>query len=167
MKLNSLSPNEGAKHNSKRVGRGEGSGKGKTCGKGQKGQKARSGVAIKGFEGGQMPLYQRLPKRGFNNIFAKRYATVSLARLQQALDEKQLDGKGTIDEKSLAAAKIIKPKKDGVKILGNDGLKSKITVSVAKATKGAVEAIEKAGGTVEIIAPASEEKTEKKSAKAE
>ncbi|MEM6811591.1 MAG: 50S ribosomal protein L15 [Pseudomonadota bacterium] len=153
MKLNELQPNEGARHNSKRVGRGEGSGKGKTCGVGQKGQKSRSGVAIKGFEGGQMPLYQRLPKRGFNNNFAKQYATISLARLQFAIDEKQIDAKKDIDEAALVAAKIIKKQKDGVKLLGNGEIKAKVTLKIAKATKSAAEAIEKAGGSLEIIEP--------------
>jgi len=153
MKLNELQPNEGARHTSKRVGRGEGSGKGKTCGVGQKGQKSRSGVAIKGFEGGQMPLFQRLPKRGFTNIFAKKYATISVARLQQAIDDKQIDGGKTIDEKALVEGKVIKAKKDGVKLLGNGELKAKIDLKIAKATKGATAAVEKAGGKIEIIAP--------------
>ncbi len=152
MKLNDLQPKQGSRQNSKRVGRGIGSGKGKTCGVGQKGQKARSGVAINGFEGGQMPLYQRLPKRGFTNNFAKTYETVSLARIQQAIDSKQIDSSKTIDQDALLKAKIINRKKDGVKLLGNGELKAKVTLTVAKATKSAIEAVEKAGGKVDIIA---------------
>ena len=123
MKLNDLQAKTGATHNSKRKGRGIGSGKGKTCGVGQKGQKSRSGVAIKGFEGGQMPLYQRLPKRGFTNIFGKKYSTLSLGRLQQAIDKKLIDAKGMIDEDMLVAAKVITRKKDGVRLLGGGELK--------------------------------------------
>jgi len=152
MKLNDLQPREGSRQNTKRVGRGIGSGKGKTCGVGQKGQKARSGVAIKGFEGGQMPLYKRLPKRGFTNNFAKKYATVSLARVQEAIEAKKIDASKTIDEAVLAAAKVIKAKKDGVKLLGNGTLKTKVTFNVAKATKSAIESVEKSGGKVDIIA---------------
>lgn len=151
MKLNNLKPNNGAAQERKRVGRGIGSGKGKTCGVGQKGQKARSGVAINGYEGGQMPLYQRLPKRGFTNNFAKKYATVSLARLQRAINNKHLDAKKTIDQDALVAAKIIKPAKDGVRILGNGELKTKVTLNVAGATASAVKAVEAAGGKLDII----------------
>lgn len=151
MKLNELQPKEGSRQNTKRVGRGIGSGKGKTCGVGQKGQKSRSGVAINGFEGGQMPLYQRLPKRGFTNNFGKKYATISLARLQEAIDAKQIDAKKTIDEAALVEAKIIKAKKDGVKLLGNGELKAKVTLNIAKATASAAEAVEKAGGKIDII----------------
>ncbi len=151
MKLNDLKPNNGATHNTKRVGRGIGSGKGKTCGVGQKGQKGRSGVAIKGFEGGQMPLFQRLPKRGFNNIFAKKFATVSLARLQEAINEKRIDAGKTIDQDALVAAKIIKRTKDGVRVLGNGEIKTKVTLNVAGATASAVKAVEKAGGKLDII----------------
>lgn len=152
MKLNDLKPNAGASANRKRVGRGIGSGKGKTCGVGQKGQKARSGVAINGYEGGQMPLYQRLPKRGFTNIFRKEYATVSLARIQRAINSKKLDDKKTIDQDALIAAKIIKKTKHGVRILGNGDLKAKINLNVAGATKSAIAAVEKAGGKLDIIA---------------
>lgn len=151
MKLNNLQPNSGATANRKRVGRGIGSGKGKTCGVGQKGQKARSGVAINGYEGGQMPLYKRLPKRGFTNLFAKKYAVVSLARLQRAINNKQIDAKKTIDEDALVAAKIIKRAKDGVRVLGNGELKAKITLNVAGATASAVKAVEAAGGKLDII----------------
>jgi large subunit ribosomal protein L15 len=153
MKLNDLKPKAGSVQNTKRVGRGLGSGKGKTCGVGQKGQKSRSGVAIKGYEGGQMPLYQRLPKRGFNNVFGKKYATVSLARLQQALDKKLIDSKGVVDAEALTKAKVITRQHDGVRILGNGQLKTKIDLRVAGASASAVKAVEKAGGKVEIIEP--------------
>lgn len=151
MKLNELKSSDGASHNSKRKGRGIGSGKGKTCGVGQKGQKSRSGVAINGYEGGQMPLYKRMPKRGFNNKFGKNHAEITLARLQQAIDKKLIDTKGTIDEDALVKAKVITRKKDGVRLLGNGELKTKVTLKVSGATKGAMEAVEKAGGKVEII----------------
>lgn len=151
MKLNELKPNEGAKHNYKRVGRGIGSGKGKTSGVGVKGQKARSGVAIKGFEGGQMPLYMRLPKHGFTNIFGKEYATVTVARLQQAVDKGMIDAKGTIDEDMLLKAKVISNKRDGVRVIGGGALKAKLALKVSGATKTASEAISKAGGSIDLI----------------
>lgn len=153
MKLNNLKPNAGSTHNSKRKGRGEGSGKGKTCGVGQKGQKSRSGVAIKGYEGGQMPLYKRLPKRGFTNIFGKKFATVSLACLQQAVDKKLIDGKGTIDAEALLKAKVITRGFDGVRVLGNGAhlLKAKLDLKVSGASESAKAAVEKAGGKVEIL----------------
>ena len=153
MKLNELKFNDGATHNSKRVGRGIGSGKGKTCGSGQKGQKARSGVAINGFEGGQMPLYKRLPKRGFTNIFAKKYVEISLERLQEALDKKMIDAKGTIDEDVLVKAKVITRKKDGVRLLAMGELKTKVDLKLSGASKAAVKAVEKAGGKIELTAP--------------
>ena len=151
MKLNELKPNQGAVKERKRVGRGIGSGKGKTCGVGQKGQKSRSGVAIKGFEGGQMPLYQRLPKRGFNNPFARKLVTISLGRLQQALDKKLINNKETIDAAALAKGKVIKSAKDGVRLLGNGMLKDKVDLKLAGATKSAIAAVEKAGGKIDII----------------
>lgn len=155
MKLNELKPNEGAVTERTRVGRGIGSGKGKTSGRGQKGQKARSGVSIKGFEGGQMPLYQRLPKRGFNNPFARNLVTVSLGRLQEALDKKMIDAKGTIDEDMLVKARVIRRKKDGVRLLGSGELKTKLNIQLTGgATKSAIAAVEKAGGKVEIVEPA-------------
>lgn len=160
MKLNELKAKEGAKHNSKRVGRGIGSGKGKTSGVGQKGQKARSGVAIKGFEGGQMPLFQRLPKRGFKNIFGKNYTEITLGRLQQALDKKLIDAKGTVDEDALIKAKVVTKKRDGIKLIGSGELKSKIDLKITKATKGAIAAVEKAGGKVEITAKEAEKAAE-------
>lgn len=164
MKLSDLQPKEGSRQNTKRVGRGLGSGKGKTCGVGQKGQKSRSGVAIKGFEGGQMPLYKRLPKRGFNNIFGKNFATISVGRLQQAIDKKMIDTKGVVDEDVLTKAKVITRKKDGVRLLGNGQLKTKIDLKISGATAGAVKAVEKAGGKVELIekkAPAQPKKEKK------
>lgn len=150
MKLNELQFAEGATKKRKIVGRGIGSGKGKTCGVGQKGQKARSGVAINGYEGGQMPLYMRLPKRGFNNIHAKNWQVVTLARLQAAIDKKLVDASKTIDEDALLAAKVIKKKGDGVRLIGNGELKAKVTVKVkGGATQSAQDAIAKAGGSFE------------------
>src|SRR5689334_4643031 len=119
MKLNELHDNEGATKNRMRVGRGIGSGKGKTAGRGVKGQKARAGVAVKGFEGGQMPLHRRLPKRGFFNPFRTHYATVSLERIQIAVDAGKLDPKATVDAKALVAARVVRRAKDGIKLLGN------------------------------------------------
>ncbi|RWB32645.1 MAG: 50S ribosomal protein L15, partial [Mesorhizobium sp.] len=124
MKLNDLRDKDGATHSKKRLGRGIGSGSGKTAGRGVKGQKARSGVAVNGFEGGQMPLYRRLPKRGFNNIFAKSFAVVSLARIQAALDAKKLDAKTTVTAEALVAAGVIRRVKDGVRILSDGDIKS-------------------------------------------
>ena len=161
MKLNELKFKDGAIKTAKRVGRGIGSGKGKTCGVGQKGQKSRSGVAINGFEGGQMPLYQRLPKRGFTNIFAKKYVELSLGRLQEALDKKLIDAKGTIDEDALVKAKVITHKKDGVRLLGSGELKTKVDLKLAGATKGAIAAVEKAGGKIEITTLSKEDKEPK------
>ncbi|EHK55272.1 MULTISPECIES: 50S ribosomal protein L15 [Allomesorhizobium] len=150
MKLNDLRDNEGATHSKKRLGRGIGSGSGKTAGRGVKGQKARSGVAINGFEGGQMPLYRRLPKRGFNNIFRKDYVTVSLARIQIALDAKKLDAKATVNAEALVKAGVIRRAKDGVRLLSDGELKSKLSFDVAGASKAAIEKVEKAGGTVKV-----------------
>jgi len=151
MKLNELKPKAGAKHNYKRVGRGIGSGKGKTSGKGVKGQKARSGVAIKGFEGGQMPLYMRLPKHGFTNIHGKEYATITLARLQQAVDKGMIDAKATIDADVLLKAKVISHKRDGVRIIGGGDVKSKLNIRASGATKAATESVSKAGGAIEVV----------------
>ena len=148
MELNKLSDNHGARGPRKRVGRGEGSGKGKTSGKGQKGQKSRSGVSIKGFEGGQMPLYRRLPKRGFTNIFRKKYVEVSLEQLQKAVDAGQLDASKTVDCAALVSAGVIRRFKDGVRVLGNGELKAALTLDVAGATKSSIAAIESAGGKV-------------------
>ena len=150
MKLNEIKDNEGSTHSRKRVGRGIGSGSGKTGGRGVKGQKSRSGVAINGFEGGQMPIYRRLPKRGFNNIFAADYVTVSLARIQAAVDAGKLDAKNTVDAAALKAAGVIRRVKDGVRILSDGELKTKVSFDVAGASKAAVEKIEKAGGSVKL-----------------
>ena len=148
MKLNEIRDNSGARKPRKRVGRGAGSGTGKTAGAGQKGQKSRSGVAINGFEGGQMPIYRRLPKRGFNNIFRKDYRTVNIGRVQQAIDAKKLDAGQTVDAAALVAAGLIKSARDGVRLLAKGELSAKITIEVAGASKAAIEAVEKAGGKV-------------------
>ncbi|KQT48658.1 50S ribosomal protein L15 [Aureimonas sp. Leaf454] len=154
MKLNELSDRPGAKHSKKRLGRGIGSGSGKTAGRGVKGQKSRSGVAINGFEGGQMPLYRRLPKRGFTNIFAKDFNVVSVGRIQAAIDAGKLDAAGTIDSAALKAAGIIRRSKDGVRLLGDGELTSKLSISVDGASKSAVDKVEKAGGSVALPAKA-------------
>ena len=151
MKLNDIRDNPGARKSRIRVGRGIGSGKGKTGGRGQKGQKSRSGVAIKGFEGGQMPLHMRLPKRGFNNVFAKDYAEVNLGAIQKLIDAKKLDAKGTLDHDALKAAGLARGGKDGVRLLGKGELTAKVSFKVAGASKGAIQAVEKAGGSVELI----------------
>lgn len=164
MKLNELAPKEGSTKNAIRVGRGIGSGKGKTSAKGQKGQKARSGVAIKGFEGGQMPLYQRLPKRGFNSYKPNRYAVVNLGKLQTAIDDKKLDAKGTVDEAALVKAGVIRRGLDGVRLLAKGELKTKLDLKVTGASKAAQEAVEKAGGKVTFVTI--EEKREAKKADA-
>ena len=151
MKLNDIRDNAGARKNRIRVGRGIGSGKGKTGGRGQKGQKSRSGVAIKGFEGGQMPLHMRLPKRGFNNPFGKDYAEVNLGQIQKLVDADKLDVKTVVDHEALKAAGVARGGKDGVRLLGKGELTSKVSFKVAGASKGAVAAVEKAGGSVEVI----------------
>jgi large subunit ribosomal protein L15 len=156
MKLNEIRDNEGSTHSRKRLGRGIGSGSGKTGGRGVKGQKSRSGVAINGFEGGQMPIYRRLPKRGFNNIFKADYVVVSVARLQAAIDSGKLDAKTTIDAVALKASGVIRRVKDGVRILSDGDLKAKLTLEVAGASKAAIEKIEKAGGSVKLLAVAAE-----------
>ncbi|MEM6462858.1 MAG: 50S ribosomal protein L15 [Pseudomonadota bacterium] len=154
MKLNEIRDNEGATRGRKRVGRGIGSGKGKTAGRGVKGQKSRSGVAIKGFEGGQMPIYRRLPKRGFTNVFAKDYNIVSVGRLQAAVDAKKLDAKKTVDAAALKAAGVIRREKDGIRVLSDGDIKAKLTLEIAGASKSAIEKIEKAGGSVKVLAAA-------------
>ncbi|MBB3382435.1 MULTISPECIES: 50S ribosomal protein L15 [unclassified Rhizobium] len=156
MKLNEIKDNEGSTHSRKRLGRGIGSGSGKTGGRGVKGQKSRSGVAINGFEGGQMPIYRRLPKRGFNNIFASDYVVVSLARIQAAVDAGKLDAKNTVDAAALKAAGVIRRVKDGVRVLSDGELKAKLALEVAGASKSAVEKIEKAGGSIKLLAAAAE-----------
>ncbi|MCR5859367.1 50S ribosomal protein L15 [Mesorhizobium sp. J428] len=150
MKLNELRDNEGATKGRKRLGRGIGSGKGKTGGRGVKGQKARSGVAINGFEGGQMPLYRRLPKRGFTPVSSKSFATVSLGRIQAAIDAKKLDAKETVDAAALVKAGVIRRAKDGVRVLSDGELKAKVSFDVAGASKAALEKIEKAGGSIKL-----------------
>jgi large subunit ribosomal protein L15 len=152
MKLNELKPKKGAKKNKVIVGRGIGSGKGKTSGSGQKGQKSRSGVAINGFEGGQMPIYRRMPKSGFGNVaFATNLAELSLGRLQAAIDTGKVDAKKTLDEDALVAAGVVRRKKDGIKLLATGELKSKLDLKITKASKAAQEAVEKAGGKIEFI----------------
>jgi large subunit ribosomal protein L15 len=151
MKLNEISSNPGANKARKRVGRGIGSGTGKTGGRGVKGQKSRSGVSINGFEGGQMPIYRRLPKRGFNNPFPTDFNVVSLGRLQQAVDAKKLDPKATVDAAALKAAGVISKIKDGVRVLADGDIKAKLTLEVAGASKSAVEKLEKAGGKITIL----------------
>jgi large subunit ribosomal protein L15 len=152
-KLNEIAPQEGSTKGRMRIGRGPGSGKGKTGGRGVKGQKARSGVAIAGFEGGQMPLHMRMPKRGFNNPFAKEFAEVNLWRLEQAVAAGKLDVKKAIDTDVLLAAGIIRRAKDGVKLLGKGELKAKLNLTVYAATPSAVAAVEKAGGSVTQTRP--------------
>jgi len=148
MRLNDLSDNKGARRDRKRVGRGTGSGTGKTSGKGVKGQKARSGVAVRAFEGGQMPLYRRVPKRGFNNIFRKKFVELNLGRLQQAIDDGKVDAKKTVDVAALVEAGVLRRAHDGVRLLAKGEFKAKVTIEVAGASKSAIEAVEKAGGKV-------------------
>jgi len=166
MKLNDLRDNPGARKERIRVGRGIGSGKGKTAGRGQKGQKSRSGVAIKGFEGGQMPLHMRLPKRGFNNPFGKDYAEVNIGMVQKFIDAGKLDGKSDVTEQALRDAGLVRGGKDGVRLLGKGEIKAKTKFIVTGATKGAIAAVEKAGGSVEVTAPTNAERKAEK-AKAE
>jgi len=150
MKLNEISDNAGARKSAMRVGRGIGSGKGKTAGSGHKGQKARSGVAIKGFEGGQMPLYQRLPKRGFTSRNRKDFQELNIGRLQKAIDAGTLDAKKPITVEMLAEAGVVGKVVDGVRLLAKGELKAKVDITVTGASKGAVEAVEKAGGKVTV-----------------
>jgi len=160
MKLSDIADNAGSRKKRMRVGRGIGSGKGKTAGRGGKGQTARSGVRIKGFEGGQMPLHRRLPKRGFNNIFRLDFAEINLDRLQQAIDAKLVDVKETVTIESLVKSGVIRRAKDGLRLLGRGELTAKIAVEVHGASKSAVAAVEKAGGTVKILAPAKKDEGE-------
>ncbi|WP_288901011.1 50S ribosomal protein L15 [uncultured Sneathiella sp.] len=153
MRLNQLADNEGSTKNRMRVGRGIGSGKGKTSGSGQKGQKSRSGVAIKGFEGGQMSIYRRLPKRGFKNIFSKNFAVANIGRVQTAIDAGKLDPKQTITAELLQQAGVVGKIGDGVRLLAKGELKAKVNFEVAGASKSALEAVEKAGGKVTLLAP--------------
>ena len=151
-KLNELSPAPGSTKNRMRVGRGPGSGKGKTAGRGVKGQKARSGVSIHGFEGGQMPLHMRMPKRGFNNPFALKFAEVNLWRLEQAIAAGKLDPKAAIDGKALVAAGVVRRERDGVRLLGKGEIATAINITVHSASAAAKAAVEKAGGTVTTTA---------------
>ena len=151
MKLNEIRDNQGARKSRVRVGRGIGSGLGKTAGRGQKGAKSRSGVSIAGFEGGQMPLHMRLPKRGFNNIFAKDYSEVNLGAIQKALDSGKLKADGTIDHAALQAAGLARGGKDGVRLLGKGSVSAKLAFRVAGVSAGARKAVEAAGGSVEVI----------------
>ena len=166
MKLNEIRDNDGARKSRMRVGRGIGSGKGKTGGRGVKGQKSREGVSIAGFEGGQMPLHMRLPKRGFNNIFAKDYAEVNLGAIQKAIDSGKLAGT-TLDHAALKDAGLARGGKHGVRLLGKGELTTALTFTVAGASKGAIEAVEKAGGSVSVIevVPAAEKAAAKKGVK--
>jgi large subunit ribosomal protein L15 len=157
MKLSEIADNAGARKKRMRVGRGIGSGKGKQAGRGGKGQTARSGVRIKGFEGGQMPMHRRLPKRGFNNIFRLDFAEINLDRVQQAIDAKQLDASGVINAETLVKSGALRRAKDGVRLLGRGELKAKLNIEVHGASKTAIAAVEKAGGTVKILAPAKTE----------
>ena len=164
MKLNEIRDNDGARKSRMRVGRGIGSGKGKTAGRGQKGQKSREGVSIAGFEGGQMPLHMRIPKRGFNNIFAKDYAEVNLGAIQKAVDAGKIEAGATLDHAALKAANLARGGKDGVRLLGKGELTAKLVFTVAGASKSAIEAVEKAGGSVSVIevVPAHEKAAAKK-----
>ncbi|MFC0282044.1 50S ribosomal protein L15 [Camelimonas abortus] len=156
MKLTDIRDNPGASKKRMRIGRGIGSGKGKTGGRGVKGQKSRAGVAIKGFEGGQMPIHRRLPKRGFNNIFRKDYNEVNLGRLQQAIDAGKLDASAPINVEALVAAGVVSKPRDGVRVLGVGEIRSRVSLHVAGASRSAVEAVEKAGGSVTILGAAAE-----------
>jgi large subunit ribosomal protein L15 len=158
MKLNEIAPAHGSRKKRFRIGRGIGSGAGKTGGRGGKGQTARSGVRIKGFEGGQMPMHRRLPKRGFRNVkFALRLNEVNLGRVQAAIDAKLLDASAAVDAAALIKAGILRRAKDGVRLLGNGELKAKVNFEVYGASKSAVEAVQKTGGSVKILAPKQEE----------
>jgi large subunit ribosomal protein L15 len=157
MKLSEIADNAGSRKKRMRVGRGIGSGKGKTSGRGGKGQTARSGVRIKGFEGGQMPLHRRLPKRGFNNVFRVEYAEVNLDRIQQAIDAKQLDTGAVINAEALVKAGVLRRALAGVRLLGRGEIKAKVNVEVHGASKSAIAAVEKAGGSVKLLAPAKDE----------
>ena len=155
MKLNEIRDNAAARRNRTRVGRGQGSGKGTTAGRGVKGQKSRSGVSLLGFEGGQMPLYRRMPKRGFTNLFSKKYDIINLGRLQKAIDDKKIDGKTAINAETLAAAGLVRGKGNGngVRLLGGGEISQAIAIEVMGASASAIAAVEKAGGSVVPLAP--------------
>ncbi len=166
MKLNDISDNKGARYKFKRVGRGIGSGKGKTAGRGVKGQKARSGVTgIRQFEGGQMPLHMRMPKRGFNKPNRARYAELNVGRIQAAIDAGKLDAKAKIDAAALVAAGVLRRAHDGVRLLGVGDIKAKVDLEVAYATAGARKAVEKAGGKLTATEPREEDKPTSKGKK--
>jgi large subunit ribosomal protein L15 len=150
MKLNEIANKPGARHKKTKVGRGSSSGLGKTCGRGVKGAKARTGNAVYGFEGGQMPLHMRMPKRGFRNIFGTDFAELNLGRLQKAVDEKKLDISGKIDLAALKAAGLVSKARDGVRLLAKGDITAKLALEVAGASKSAVEAVERAGGSVVV-----------------
>src|ERR1700743_589558 len=154
MKLHEIADNAGSRKKRMRVGRGIGSGKGKQAGRGGKGQTARTGVRIKGFEGGQMPLHRRLPKRGFNNVFRIEYAEINLDRIQQAIDAKAIDAGSALNAESLVKSGVLRRAKGGLRLLGRGELKAKINIEVHGASKSAVEAVEKAGGSVKILGAA-------------
>jgi large subunit ribosomal protein L15 len=154
MKLNELADNPGASKKLMRVARGVGSGKGKTGGRGVKGQKSRGGVSINGFEGGQMPIHMRMPKRGFNKLNRAAFAWVNLGRLQKAIDEKRLDASREITEDALVAAGLVRRKKDGVRLLAQGALTSKVKLAVTGASQAAISAVQKAGGAVTVLKPA-------------
>jgi large subunit ribosomal protein L15 len=153
MKLNEIADNPGSRKNRTRLGRGIGSGKGKTSGRGGKGQTARSGVRIKGFEGGQMPLHRRLPKRGFNNIFALKLNEVNLGRVQVAIDAGKLDPTALVDAAALVKAGVLRRARDGVRLLGSGEIKAKVEFVVYGASKSAIAAVETAGGSVKVLKP--------------
>ncbi|PIE12855.1 MAG: 50S ribosomal protein L15 [Rhodobacterales bacterium] len=156
MKLHELRDNEGATKKRKRVGRGPGSGMGKTAGRGIKGQKSRSGVAIKGYEGGQMPLYQRLPKRGFNKPNAKKFAVINLGLIQKFVDAGKIDAKEALTEDALVASGLVRRKLDGIRVLAKGEITAKLNIEVTGASKAAVEAVEKAGGSLKTASAAAE-----------
>ena len=156
MKLNELRDNPGAAPKKKRVARGPGSGKGKTAGRGIKGQKSRSGVAINGYEGGQMPLYQRLPKRGFNKPNRKSFAVVNLGLIEKFIEAGKIDAKATITEDVLVASGLVRRKLDGIRILAKGEIKSKVALEVTGASAGAIEAVKAAGGSITVVAAADE-----------
>ncbi len=165
MKLNQLSARSGSAKLRSRVGRGPGSGKGRTAGRGNKGQNSRSGVALNGFEGGQMPLYRRLPKRGFNNIFRKEFAEVNLGRLQTAIDAGKLDAKKPLTMVLLSEAGLVTQMRDGVRLLGKGELTAKVEIEVSGASKTALAAVEKAGGKVTVVGPVARPKSPPKASK--
>lgn len=164
MRLNEIKDNHGSRKPRTRVGRGEGSGKGKTAGRGVKGQKSRSGVSVLGFEGGQMPIYRRTPKRGFNNIFTKKFEIVNLGRLQKAIDNKKFDAKSVVSVETLSAAGLIRGNKNGVRILAKGDIKESLVFEVAGVTRAAMAAIEKVGGKILLPSPTKVEKLSKSKA---